>query len=84
MPHFHLSLTDVSHFIVLPLDDNRSSCREPIAIFQFLEDLYQNFDRLAGQHGIFKVETVRDSYGGLLLACFVAELNGAKVGLTTF
>ena len=55
---FHMLL------IILPiLHGDRSSCREPVAIFKFLEALYQNFDDLAEQHGVFKVETVRDSYG---------------------
>ena len=39
-----------------------SSVREPSHVFTLLETLYGSFDKIAKQHGIFKVETVGDSY----------------------
>lgn len=39
-----------------------SSVREPSHVFVLLETLYGAFDKLAKQHGIFKVETIGDSY----------------------
>jgi Adenylate and Guanylate cyclase catalytic domain len=39
-----------------------SSTREPAAVFQLLETLYGKFDSLAKVHGVFKIETIGDSY----------------------
>jgi class 3 adenylate cyclase len=39
-----------------------SSAREPHQVFKLLETLYENFDQLANNHKVFKVETVRDCY----------------------
>lgn len=44
-----------------------SSVREPSHVFSLLETLYGAFDRLAKRYGIFKVETVGDSYVSALL-----------------
>ncbi|CAB9521809.1 Receptor-type guanylate cyclase gcy [Seminavis robusta] len=38
------------------------SVREPVQVFQFLEQLFQNFDKIAEDNGVYKVETVRESY----------------------
>lgn len=35
-----------------------SSVREPTQVFHLLENLYQNFDKIAKRRRIFKVETV--------------------------
>lgn len=45
-----------------------SSAREPSQVFILLETIYAAFDKLAYRYGVFKVETVGDSYvavGGL-------------------
>ena len=39
-----------------------SSSREPTQVFQLLETLYAGFDALAKVHGVFKVETIGDTY----------------------
>jgi len=39
-----------------------SSVREPSQVFVLLETLYGSFDKIAKQYGIFKVETIGDSY----------------------
>jgi Adenylate and Guanylate cyclase catalytic domain len=39
-----------------------SSSRQPIQVFQLLETIYAAFDKLAKQHGVFKVETIGDCY----------------------
>jgi len=39
-----------------------SSVREPSHVFVLLETLYGSFDKIAKQYGIFKVETIGDSY----------------------
>ncbi|CAB9526669.1 Receptor-type guanylate cyclase gcy [Seminavis robusta] len=39
-----------------------SSVREPSQVFTLLETIYQNFDFLAKQYGIFKIETIGDCY----------------------
>ena len=39
-----------------------SSQREPHQVFKLLETLYAEFDALANQRGVFKVETVGDCY----------------------
>jgi class 3 adenylate cyclase len=39
-----------------------SSEREPEQVFTLLETIFQAFDRLAKKHGVFKVETIGDSY----------------------
>jgi len=39
-----------------------SSVREPAQVFTLLETLYGAFDRLAQRRGVFKVETIGDSY----------------------
>mmetsp|Transcript_18806 Transcript_18806/g.40484 ORF Transcript_18806/g.40484 Transcript_18806/m.40484 type:complete len:1140 (+) Transcript_18806:117-3536(+) len=38
------------------------SVREPTAVFSLLEALYGSFDRIAHRRGVFKVETIGDSY----------------------
>ncbi|KAL7569398.1 hypothetical protein ACA910_010482 [Epithemia clementina (nom. ined.)] len=39
-----------------------SSVREPTQVFTLLETLYGAFDKLAARRGVFKVETIGDSY----------------------
>jgi Adenylate and Guanylate cyclase catalytic domain len=39
-----------------------SSTRQPTQVFHLLESLYAAFDDLARQRGVFKVETIGDSY----------------------
>ena len=39
-----------------------SSEREPAQVFTLLETIYGSFDKLAQQLGVFKVETIGDSY----------------------
>lgn len=39
-----------------------SSTRQPSAVFQLLETVYGKFDSLAKVHGVFKIETIGDSY----------------------
>jgi class 3 adenylate cyclase len=39
-----------------------SSTRQPTAVFQLLESIYGKFDALAKVHGVFKIETIGDSY----------------------
>jgi class 3 adenylate cyclase len=39
-----------------------SSSRDPAQVITLLEALYGAFDSLANRRGVFKVETIRDSY----------------------
>ena len=39
-----------------------SSAREPAHVFTLLETLYGAFDKIAKRYGIFKIETIGDSY----------------------
>lgn len=39
-----------------------SSTREPTQVFQLLETLYAGFDAIAKFYGVFKIETIGDSY----------------------
>jgi class 3 adenylate cyclase len=39
-----------------------SSEREPHQVFQLLEGIWQKFDTIAHRLGVFKVETIGDSY----------------------
>jgi class 3 adenylate cyclase len=39
-----------------------SSIRQPTQVFHLLETLYGAFDKIAKAHGVFKVETIGDSY----------------------
>jgi len=39
-----------------------SSSREPAQVFILLQNVYQEFDRIAKHRNVFKVETVGDSY----------------------
>jgi Adenylate and Guanylate cyclase catalytic domain len=39
-----------------------SSIRQPTQVFQLLETLYGAFDKIAKSRGVFKVETIGDSY----------------------
>jgi class 3 adenylate cyclase len=49
-----------------------SSVREPAAVFTLLETLYGEFDKMAKKFGIFKVETIGDSY---VAVCGLPEPN---------
>jgi len=57
--HTTIALMDVTGFT------EWTSVREPVAVFQFLEQLYSNFDELAERHKVYKVETVGECYGML-------------------
>jgi class 3 adenylate cyclase len=39
-----------------------SSLRDPAQVFTLLESIYSSFDAVARKRGVFKVETVGDSY----------------------
>lgn len=39
-----------------------SSLRDPSQVFTLLESVYQSFDKIARKRGVFKVETIGDSY----------------------
>jgi hypothetical protein len=39
-----------------------SSTRQPTAVFQLLETIYGKFDSIAKVHGVFKIETIGDSF----------------------
>ena len=49
-----------------------SSIREPSQVFMLLESIFQAFDAIAKSFGVFKVETVGDSY---MACCGVPEPN---------
>jgi class 3 adenylate cyclase len=55
-PHTTVVFADISGFTAW------SSTREPFQVFQLLETLYGAFDEIADRRGVFKVETVGDSY----------------------
>jgi class 3 adenylate cyclase len=55
-PHTTVMFADISGFTAW------SSTREPFQVFQLLETLYSAFDEIADRRGVFKVETVGDSY----------------------
>jgi class 3 adenylate cyclase len=55
-PHTTVMFADISGFTAW------SSTREPFQVFQLLETLYGAFDDIAERRGVFKVETVGDSY----------------------
>ena len=46
-----------------------SSSREPTHVFQLLEHLYGEFDKLARRRRVFKVETIGDCYVGKKKTC---------------
>ena len=50
-----------------------SSVREPVQVFQFLEQLYEKFDSLAGRHGVYKVETVGECVSWRLSTMWYCE-----------
>ncbi|CAB9522519.1 Receptor-type guanylate cyclase gcy [Seminavis robusta] len=54
--HTTVALLDITGFTAW------SSVREPVQVFQLLEQLFQNFDQIAQENGVYKVETVRESY----------------------
>jgi class 3 adenylate cyclase len=43
-----------------------SSVRDPKQVFTLLETLYGAFDAIAQKRGVFKVETIGDSYVAVL------------------
>lgn len=49
-----------------------SSIREPTQVFHLLESIFQAFDEIANDLGVFKVETVGDCY---VAVCGVPEYN---------
>jgi class 3 adenylate cyclase len=55
-PYTTVMFADISGFTAW------SSTREPFQVFQLLETLYGAFDDIAERRGVFKVETVGDSY----------------------
>lgn len=54
--HTTVALIDICGF------SSWSSVREPVQVFQFLELLYENFDRVATRSNVYKVETVGEMY----------------------
>lgn len=44
-----------------------SSQRDPISVFTLLETVYNAFDEIAAKKKVFKVETVGDCYGKLIV-----------------
>jgi class 3 adenylate cyclase len=55
-PHCTVLFADISGFTAW------SSTREPAQVFTLLQTLYQAFDVIARRRGVFKVETIGDSY----------------------
>lgn len=55
-PETTIMFADISGFTAW------SSVREPSQVFTLLEKIYGAFDRLATRKGVFKVETIGDSY----------------------
>jgi class 3 adenylate cyclase len=55
-PHCTVLFADISGFTAW------SSTREPAQVFILLQTLYQAFDVIARRRGVFKVETIGDSY----------------------
>ncbi|KAL7560643.1 hypothetical protein ACA910_001327, partial [Epithemia clementina (nom. ined.)] len=55
-PHTTVLFLDIAGFTAW------SSEREPTQVFQLLETLYQSFDDAASRLGVFKIETIGDSY----------------------
>ncbi|CAJ1963436.1 unnamed protein product [Cylindrotheca closterium] len=55
-PNTTIVFADISGFTAW------SSAREPQQVFTLLETIYATFDKVAHRHGIFKLETVGDSY----------------------
>ena len=45
-----------------------SSAREPPQVFTLLECIYGAFDKLANRFDVFKVETIGDCYGKILIS----------------
>ena len=56
VPHCTVFFGDISGFTAW------SSTRDPSHVFTLLETIYQSFDQLAKKRGVFKVETIGDSY----------------------
>ena len=56
-PHTTVMFLDIANFTAW------SSEREPGQVFKLLENIYSSFDQLAKAMGVFKVETIGDSYG---------------------
>jgi class 3 adenylate cyclase len=42
-----------------------SASRDPTQVFTLLQTLYHAFDVLAARHGVYKIETIGDSYVGV-------------------
>jgi Adenylate and Guanylate cyclase catalytic domain len=63
-----------------------SSVREPTQVFMLLEEIYNSFDSIAKRRRVFKVETIGDSYGALLLLLLLTVLSSSafsdETGLT--
>jgi class 3 adenylate cyclase len=55
-PHCTVLFADISGFTAW------SSLRDPAQVFTLLESIYSSFDAVARKRGVFKVETVGDSY----------------------
>eukprot|EP00934_Nitzschia_sp_Nitz4_P007445 Nitzschia sp. Nitz4//scaffold17_size182527//156864//160606//NITZ4_001879-RA/size182527-snap-gene-0.304-mRNA-1//-1//CDS//3329539415//7435//frame0 len=55
-PHATIMFADIANFTAW------ASVREPTQVFTLLESVYSGFDKLAKSYGVFKVETIGDSY----------------------
>ena len=74
---------------------NWCSSREPSQVFHLLETLYAGFDALAKIHGVFKIETIGDSYvsvvglpkarkrHAVIMAKFADDIRTKMMQLTT-
>ena len=56
-----------------------ASAREPVAVFQFLEKLFQSYESVAEQFNVYKVETVGECYGMWLVAAAQGYLCRIKL-----
>jgi class 3 adenylate cyclase len=56
LPNSTYEKSDISGFTAW------SSVRDPAQVFTLLESVYQAFDKIARKRGVFKVETIGDSY----------------------
>lgn len=76
LPMVSVVFADISGFTAW------SSEREPSQVFQLLETVYQTFDRIALQCGIFKIETIGDCY--VAATCIPVYQNDHAVRIVKF
>ena len=88
-PHTTVIFADIVGFT------NWCSTREPSQVFHLLETLFAGFDALAKIHGVFKVETIGDSYvavvglpkprkrHAIIMAKFADDIRAKMIELTS-